>query len=52
MRGQRLRRDVVDAMDAHDFLDQVGLAVDIRTPGRHRHIDDIARTLRLEAKAR
>ena len=50
--AERLRRDVVDAVDAHHLLDQIGLAVDIRPPGRHRHIDDIARALRLEAEAR
>ncbi len=33
--SERLRRDVVDAVDAHDLLDQVGLAVDVRPPGRH-----------------
>ncbi len=30
---ERLRRDVVDAVDAHDLFDEVGLAIDVRTPG-------------------
>ena len=38
--AERLRRDVVDAMDAHDLLDEIGLAVDIRPPGRHCDIDE------------
>ena len=32
---QRRRGHAVDAEDAHDFLDEIGLAFDIRPPGRH-----------------
>ena len=35
---ERRRRDAVDADDAHDLLDDVGLAVDVRPPRRHRDL--------------
>ena len=37
---ERRHRDAIDADDAHDLLDDVGLAVHIRPPARHRHLDD------------
>ena len=33
---QRCDAKSVDAVHAHDLLDEVGLAVDVRAPGRHR----------------
>ncbi len=39
---QRLRRDAIDAGDAQNLLDDVGLAFDIRPPGRHVDHDKIA----------
>ena len=50
-RRQRRGLDVVDAVDAHDLFDQIGLAVDIRTPGRHRDGDPVAGTRNLETEA-
>jgi hypothetical protein len=48
----RLRLDIIDAMDAHDFFDEIGLAVDIRTPGGNGDRDAFAGTFNTEAEAR
>src|SRR5690606_10397429 len=48
----RLRRDLVDAMDAHDLFHEIGLAIDIRAPGRHGNGEAAAFALYLEAEAR
>ncbi|MNZ49220.1 hypothetical protein D3C78_669810 [compost metagenome] len=37
-------------MDAHDFFNQIGLAVDIRAPGGDGHGDSLARSLDTETK--
>ncbi len=39
---QRLRRDLVDAMNTHDFFNEVGLAFDVATPAWHARLDDLA----------
>ena len=39
---ERRHRHLVDADDAHDLLDDVGLAVHIGAPGRHRDLHDRA----------
>ena len=36
---ERRHRHAVDADDAHDLLDDVGLAVHVGAPGRHRDVD-------------
>ncbi|MNL26952.1 hypothetical protein D3C87_1485160 [compost metagenome] len=47
---QRFRLDVVDAMNAHDLFHQIGLAVDIRAPGRHGDGNTLARSLDAETE--
>ncbi len=37
--GSGVERDAVDAGDADDLLDEIGLAVDVRPPGRRRDLD-------------
>ncbi len=39
---QRLRRDTIDASDTQNLFDDIGLALDIRPPGRHIDHDKIA----------
>ena len=39
---ERRHRHLVDADDAHDLLDDVGLAVHVGAPGRHRDLHDRA----------
>jgi hypothetical protein len=41
---------VAEAMDAHDFLDKVGLAVDISAPTRGDHLPDFAAAGDLETE--
>ena len=40
--GKWSRRDHVDAVDAHDFLDQIGFALDVRPPRRDGDVKEIA----------
>src|SRR5690606_16266656 len=47
---QRLRLDAVDAGDADDLLNEIRLALDVRTPGRRRYIHALARALDREAE--
>ena len=35
---ERSQRHLIDADDAHDLLDDIGLAFDVRAPGRHRDL--------------
>jgi hypothetical protein len=49
--GQAARTDLVNAMDAHDLFDQIGLAVDIGTPGGNGDLDRLAGARHLEAEA-
>ena len=42
MPRQGLRLDAVDAGDADDLLDEVGLALDVRPPGRRRDLHAVA----------
>ena len=37
----RGRSDAIDAGNAQDFFDEIGLAFDIGTPGRHAHEDAV-----------
>src|SRR5690606_12832562 len=46
----RLRHDLIDAMDAHDLLDKVCLAVNLRAPGRHGNRKTVTITLYLETE--
>ena len=48
--GQGLRIDVVLAVDAHHLFDEVGLAVDVGTPGRHRDRHGLAAARDAEAE--
>ena len=41
-RGNGVNRHLVDADDAHDLLDNVGLAFDVGTPRRHRDLHGLA----------
>ncbi|MCY1503245.1 hypothetical protein D9M68_373650 [compost metagenome] len=50
MARQRGRNDVVDAVDAHDLFDKIGLAVDIRAPGRNRNLEAFTRAFNTEAE--
>jgi hypothetical protein len=50
-RGQRLRTDLVNTMDAHDLFHEIGLAVDIGTPGGNGDLDGLAGAGHLEAEA-
>ena len=47
---ERRRRDAIDAHDAHDLLHEIGLAVHIRPPGRHGHLDAPAISRHREAE--
>jgi hypothetical protein len=48
--SRRLGLDAVDAGDADDLLDQIRLAFDVRTPGRSRDADALARALEAESE--
>ena len=43
-------RDLVDAVDAHDLLDEIGLAVDVGPPRRNGDVDDVARIPRSRSR--
>ena len=47
---QRLRVDLVDAMNAHDFFNEVGLAFHVATPRRNSGLDNLAVAFNAEAK--
>ena len=46
----RRRRHVVEAGDAHDLLDDIGRAMHVGPPCRHRHLDRLALALDGEAE--
>ena len=46
----RRRRHLVEAGDAHDLLDEIGCAVDVRPPARRRHLHGCALALDGEAQ--
>ena len=50
-RVERRRRHAVDADDAHDLLDDVGLALDVRPPRRHRDLHALALRRRRRSRA-
>ena len=49
---ERRRGNAIDAEDAHDLLNEIGLAVHVGAPGRHGHLDARAFSRHGEAETR
>ncbi len=47
---QRRGRHALEAGDAHDLLDQIGLTMDVRTPRRHGDRQQVAFARKLETE--